>query len=521
MPAPLLNIAALSRRTGIAPDTLRKWELRYGVLRPVRTAGGQRRYSELDVQRVEWLRDRIRVQINITNPADQSFVSNHAAGIIPVPDNLLRDHRKIAFYDITEADPYKGLAMYTGMGIGEHYAGANWEDRAVMIQGPAALGVKDAARQLLEQQGFRPDEIPLALRPKPLAANYEARTDSVVQGLQAVIPSAREGRVLQLHNQTGYAAKPINVEKAILYSLMPAGSVLKIPDSLWQNYLYASLLTGSALRGCKVLIIAPSLASAPSAAGPTMARAHGLMSALLVWRRELAEPLRAQGGMLRVGLYAPKVGVGDLVGRIRQGWMGRPAWMSGVNAPNPAVTAMLDSLPQMLAAAGYQATYLVGADSLARPKLHLKANSFAFVPGTDRMTAHPAWARVMREYVLYLAAQGAPPEQRRPAREAPAALAAAVLDLIRGVSAETPPEEFDRWISYFTVGSTNMDYRSMSLDGEVQVTMTHWNTLAGLMDFSIIEGLSEWPETQEELDRLLPPPSGLVRSLANLIRLLL
>ena len=60
MPAALLNIAALSRRTGVAPDTLRKWEQRYGVLRPVRTAGGQRRYSETDVQRVEWLRDRIR-----------------------------------------------------------------------------------------------------------------------------------------------------------------------------------------------------------------------------------------------------------------------------------------------------------------------------------------------------------------------------------------------------------------------------------------------------------------------------
>jgi methanogenic corrinoid protein MtbC1 len=60
MTAALLNIAALSRRTGVAPDTLRKWEQRYGVLRPVRTAGGQRRYSEVDVQRVEWLRDRIR-----------------------------------------------------------------------------------------------------------------------------------------------------------------------------------------------------------------------------------------------------------------------------------------------------------------------------------------------------------------------------------------------------------------------------------------------------------------------------
>jgi DNA-binding transcriptional MerR regulator len=59
MPEALLNIAALSRRTGVAPDTLRKWESRYGVLRPSRTAGGQRRYSETDVRRVEWLRDRI------------------------------------------------------------------------------------------------------------------------------------------------------------------------------------------------------------------------------------------------------------------------------------------------------------------------------------------------------------------------------------------------------------------------------------------------------------------------------
>ncbi len=55
----LLNIAALSRRTGVAPDTLRKWEQRYGVLQPTRTAGGQRRYSERDIQRVQWLRDRL------------------------------------------------------------------------------------------------------------------------------------------------------------------------------------------------------------------------------------------------------------------------------------------------------------------------------------------------------------------------------------------------------------------------------------------------------------------------------
>ncbi len=54
-----LNIAAVAQRTGIGADTLRKWERRYGVLRPSRTSGGQRRYDDRDVARVEWLRDRL------------------------------------------------------------------------------------------------------------------------------------------------------------------------------------------------------------------------------------------------------------------------------------------------------------------------------------------------------------------------------------------------------------------------------------------------------------------------------
>jgi methanogenic corrinoid protein MtbC1 len=55
-----LNIAALAHRTGVAPDTLRKWEQRYSILQPTRTAGGQRRYSERDVARVQWLSARLR-----------------------------------------------------------------------------------------------------------------------------------------------------------------------------------------------------------------------------------------------------------------------------------------------------------------------------------------------------------------------------------------------------------------------------------------------------------------------------
>jgi DNA-binding transcriptional MerR regulator len=50
--APRLRIGELSRRTGVAPDTLRAWERRYGLLRPERSDGGFRLYGREDEQRV-------------------------------------------------------------------------------------------------------------------------------------------------------------------------------------------------------------------------------------------------------------------------------------------------------------------------------------------------------------------------------------------------------------------------------------------------------------------------------------
>jgi len=52
METPALRIGAVARRTGVAVATLRAWESRYGVLRPGRTDGGHRLYSEEDVDRV-------------------------------------------------------------------------------------------------------------------------------------------------------------------------------------------------------------------------------------------------------------------------------------------------------------------------------------------------------------------------------------------------------------------------------------------------------------------------------------
>ncbi len=48
----IMPIGEVARRTGVTVATLRAWERRYGLLLPVRTAGGHRRYSDEDVQRV-------------------------------------------------------------------------------------------------------------------------------------------------------------------------------------------------------------------------------------------------------------------------------------------------------------------------------------------------------------------------------------------------------------------------------------------------------------------------------------
>jgi len=48
-------IRVVALRTGLSPDLLRVWERRYGVVKPGRSEGGQRLYSDADVERLDLL----------------------------------------------------------------------------------------------------------------------------------------------------------------------------------------------------------------------------------------------------------------------------------------------------------------------------------------------------------------------------------------------------------------------------------------------------------------------------------
>ena len=53
---PRYPVRLVAVRTGLTPHVLRAWERRYGVVSPARTEGGQRLYSDLDIERLRLLR---------------------------------------------------------------------------------------------------------------------------------------------------------------------------------------------------------------------------------------------------------------------------------------------------------------------------------------------------------------------------------------------------------------------------------------------------------------------------------
>lgn len=57
----------VAQRTGLSPHVIRIWEKRYGTIRPHRTAGNQRLYSEADVVRLKRLHELTSQGFNIGN----------------------------------------------------------------------------------------------------------------------------------------------------------------------------------------------------------------------------------------------------------------------------------------------------------------------------------------------------------------------------------------------------------------------------------------------------------------------
>lgn len=463
----------------------------------------------------EWLRNLVKVQVSITNPADPSFSSWRLTRGIPVADNMMRDHRKLVFYDISEDDPYHGEALYTGAGVGEHYSNITWEDRSLLVQGPTNLALKHAARTLLQSHGVAPHLIPVPLQPRRTPPDYAERIRVAVEGNPWPL------RALGVHNGVGYAAKRVNVAKAVLYTLMPAGSVVMVPDSFWNSEFWGSALLGAALRGVRVLIIAPSDASNSVAAFGTQILIRELLLRLLDAREAFAPEIAAAGGVLRLGVYDSAIEVTDIPGKVRSvrnSFAGTP-WLRDLFGFPPEVYEDLGEFQEEIGRLTMSPGATCEFEYDQRTKLHLKANFFASREGWQFMT-RPEWGEMMRSFVMQRIAQV---QSRTEAvcrlEETPDAW----LDIGGGYVQEwftrLEPEARERVVFYSVMGSQNQNARSMVVDAEVAIVVAHWPSVIPYLDLISLVGQSRWVESPAEIEALFPPRGWLKVAIAHWFRL--
>ena len=91
-----MRIGELARRTGVSPELLRAWELRYGLLAPQRSSGGFRLYSAADEARVRRMTELVGQGMSAAEAARQSVAMPEPAAVptAPIVDDLrnrLRD----------------------------------------------------------------------------------------------------------------------------------------------------------------------------------------------------------------------------------------------------------------------------------------------------------------------------------------------------------------------------------------------------------------------------------------------
>src|SRR5271165_2675696 len=120
------RILGASKLTGLTPDTIRKWERRYGVVDPRRDVRGIRRYSEADINRLRELRSATDLgypigEAALLKPEELSALLRANSAPAPTFRTGLRSRRPDSF---TRA-VLSGLRRYDGEQVDRMLAAAS------------------------------------------------------------------------------------------------------------------------------------------------------------------------------------------------------------------------------------------------------------------------------------------------------------------------------------------------------------------------------------------------------------
>ncbi|MEO8623612.1 MAG: cobalamin-dependent protein [bacterium] len=101
-------IAVVTERTGLSQDILRVWERRYSVVRPSRAAGGQRLYTDKDVERLSLLHAATRGGRSISSVAG---LTTEALAALVGDDIAARERRPAVASPMDDAPDIIGPAL--------------------------------------------------------------------------------------------------------------------------------------------------------------------------------------------------------------------------------------------------------------------------------------------------------------------------------------------------------------------------------------------------------------------------
>jgi CheY-like chemotaxis protein len=95
------SIAAASEMTGLPVTTLRSWEKAFGVVRPSRTAGGHRLYSQQDIEQLRWV--KAKTEEGISAGVAHRLLERELAGGVEAAAEV--DRRGAVMIMVAERDP--------------------------------------------------------------------------------------------------------------------------------------------------------------------------------------------------------------------------------------------------------------------------------------------------------------------------------------------------------------------------------------------------------------------------------
>ena len=130
----LLTVAAVARRLGVAPATLRTWDRRYGIGPSAHEAGEHRRYCQSDLARLTLMRRLISTGVSPSEAAEQAKNKKVKVKLEKILESyIVRDDLVEALHKAAQALDKKFIETALRKELAEHGVEKSWSEIIVPL----------------------------------------------------------------------------------------------------------------------------------------------------------------------------------------------------------------------------------------------------------------------------------------------------------------------------------------------------------------------------------------------------